>query len=402
MELKAAPLKVARCGENVTLTCEATIKKSDIVSLSFACGENKTCKCEDSQTNPEVQCESTDESPRHRLNLTLINVMPVNQGNYTCKLRSIKGVDAAKTRVAVKECLGSSNSSTNQSDVTCWFDGVYPVGIIHWFQGDVNLTASTTTRKEQDQYGRYNVSSTIGLKAQFADKELQAKKKIFFSYSVLEKKKQQELNMSFEVKEKKEVRLVFLGAAGVGKTALIQRFLKDTFEPKHRRTVEELHKKEYEVRGVKVTINIMDTSGSYSFPAMRKLSIQNSDAFALVYAVDDPESLEAVKSLREEILEVKEDKYTPIVVIGNKIDRHNERRVSSDDVLSTVELDWNNSFLESSAKDNVNVLEAFRELLQQANLPSWLSPALCRRRETFPKKSNQRPPMNKTNSCLIS
>lgn len=208
--------------------------------------------------------------------------------------------------------------------------------------------------------------------------------------------------MSLKVKEKTEVRLVFLGAAGVGKTALIQRFLKDTFEPKHRRTVEELHRKEYEVGGVKFTINIMDTSGSYSFPAMRKLSIQNSDAFALVYAVDDPESLEAVKSLREEILEVKEDKYTPIVVIGNKIDRHSERQVSSEDVLSTVELDWNHSFLESSAKDNVNVLEAFKELLQQANLPSWLSPALCRRRETFPKESNKRPPMNKTNSCLIS
>lgn len=208
--------------------------------------------------------------------------------------------------------------------------------------------------------------------------------------------------MSFEVKEKTEVRLVFLGAAGVGKTALIQRFLKDTFEPKHRRTVEELHRKEYVVGGVKVTINIMDTSGSYSFPAMRKLSIQNSDAFALVYAVDDPESLETVKSLREEIFEVKEDKYTPIVVIGNKIDRHNERQVSSEDVLSTVELDWNHSFLESSAKDNVNVLEAFRQLLQQANLPSSLSPALCRRRETYPKESNKRPPMNKTNSCLIS
>ncbi|XP_029293877.1 ras-related protein Rap-2a-like [Cottoperca gobio] len=208
--------------------------------------------------------------------------------------------------------------------------------------------------------------------------------------------------MSFEVKEKTEVRLVFLGAAGVGKTALIQRFLKDTFEPKHRRTVEELHRKEFEVAGVKITINIMDTSGSYSFPAMRKLSIQSSDAFALVYAVDDPESLEAVKSLREEILEVKEDKYTPIVVIGNKIDRHNERQVSSKDVLSTVELEWNHSFLESSAKDNINVLEAFRELLKQANLPSRFSPALCRRRETLPKESNKRPPMNKTKSCLIS
>ncbi|XP_029914275.1 ras-related protein Rap-1b-like [Myripristis murdjan] len=208
--------------------------------------------------------------------------------------------------------------------------------------------------------------------------------------------------MSLEVNEKTEVRLVFLGAAGVGKTALIRRFLQDTFEPKHRRTVEELHSKEYDVGGIKITIHIMDTSGSYSFPAMRKLSIQNSDAFALVYAIDDPESLEAVKSLREEILEVKEDKYTPIVVVGNKIDRQNERQVSSEDVLSTVKLDWNNSFLEASAKDNDNVIEVFRELLQQANLPSRLSPALRRRRETFPKDTNNRPPMNKTNSCLIS
>lgn len=206
--------------------------------------------------------------------------------------------------------------------------------------------------------------------------------------------------MSFKVKEKTEVRLVFLGAAGVGKTALIQRFLKDTFEPKHRRTVEELHRKEYVVGGVKVTISIMDTSGSYSFPAMRKLSIQNSDAFALVYAVDDPQSLEAVKRLREEILEVKEDRFTPIVVIGNKIDRQSERQLNSKDVLSTVELDWNHSFMESSAKDNINVVESFRELLSQANLPSWLSPALCRRRE--PAESSRRTPLNKTNSCSVS
>ncbi|XP_049576525.1 GTP-binding protein Rhes [Syngnathus scovelli] len=208
--------------------------------------------------------------------------------------------------------------------------------------------------------------------------------------------------MSLGVKEKTQVRLVFLGAAGVGKTALIHRFLQDTFEAKHRRTVEELHSREYDIGGVKITVEILDTSGSYSFPAMRKLSIQNSDAFALVYAVDDPESLEVVKSLREEILEIKEDKYTPIVVVGNKTDRGGERRVSEDDVLSIVEMDWNNSYLEASAKDNVNVVEVFKELLQQANLPSRLSPALRRRRETFPKHAGFRPPMNKTNSCILS
>ncbi|XP_010156882.1 PREDICTED: GTP-binding protein Rhes-like [Eurypyga helias] len=194
--------------------------------------------------------------------------------------------------------------------------------------------------------------------------------------------------MSLVVKEKNHVRLVFLGAAGVGKTALIRRFLMDTFEPKHRRTVEELHSKEYEVSGATVKVEILDTSGSYSF-------------FALVYAVDDAESFESVKSLREEILEVKEDKFPPIVVVGNKAESGGERQVPVEDALSLVELDWNSRFVETSAKDNKNVLEVFRELLQQANTPSRLSPALCKRRETLPKEQALRPPMNKTNSCSV-
>lgn len=208
--------------------------------------------------------------------------------------------------------------------------------------------------------------------------------------------------MSLDVKDKTEVRLVFLGAAGVGKTAVIHRFLQDSFETKHRRTVEEQHSKEYDVGGLKVTVHILDTSGSYPFPAMRKLGIQMGDAFALVYAVDDADSLETVKSLREEILEVKQDKCTPIVVVGNKSDRCEQRQVPREDALAMVELDWNATFLEASAKENENILEVFRELLQHTSLPSRLSPALRRRRETFPKDNGNRPPMNKTNSCTIS
>lgn len=191
-----------------------------------------------------------------------------------------------------------------------------------------------------------------------------------------------------------EVRLVFLGAAGVGKTALIRRFLNGSFRPEHCRTVDELHRTERRLGGVTVTVSIMDTSGSYPFPAMRRLSIQKSHAFALVYAVTDPESLEAVKSLRDEILEVKEDKRAPIVVIGNKADRCGERRVSGEDVSSTVELDWNGSFLEASAKDDVNVQEAFGELLQRADPPA--------RRETSPEERRRRPADNKANGCNVS
>ncbi|KAM4664548.1 GTP-binding protein Rhes-like [Discoglossus pictus] len=208
--------------------------------------------------------------------------------------------------------------------------------------------------------------------------------------------------MSLSVKEKNQVRLVFLGAAGVGKTSLIRRFLQDSFDPKHKRTVEELHSTEYEaVGGTQVKIEILDTSGSYEFPAMRKLSMRSGDAFVLVYAVDNPESFENVKRLREEILEAKEEKSPPIVVVGNKRDEGAVQKVSWEEVLSTVELEWNSRLLETSAKDNLNVTEMFRELLKEVNLPSRLSPALRRRRETIPNGGNTKPPMNKTNSCSI-
>ncbi|KAM4692376.1 ras-related protein Rap-1b-like [Rhinophrynus dorsalis] len=209
--------------------------------------------------------------------------------------------------------------------------------------------------------------------------------------------------MSLSVKEKRQVRLVFLGAAGVGKTSLISRFLHDTFDPKYRRTVEELHVTEYEAAcGTQVKIEILDTTGSFEFPAMRKLSMQSGDAFALVYTVDDPDTFEQVRRLREEILEAKGDKSPPIVVVGNKRDGGGDApKESWEEKQSTVEMEWNSRLVETSAKDNLNVLEVFMELLREVNLPSRLSPALRRRRETIPNAIRCKPPMNKTNSCNV-
>ncbi|XP_059189247.1 ras-related protein Rap-1b-like [Centropristis striata] len=201
------------------------------------------------------------------------------------------------------------------------------------------------------------------------------------------------------------VRLVFLGAAGVGKSALILRFLHDRFEHKYTRTVEELHVLEYDTTGSgKMRLEVLDTSGSYSFPAMRELSIRHSDAFALVYAVDDPGSLEEVRRLRDEILELRGDKSAPITVVGNKADlKDSEGRVLlAADVMATVEGEWDANFVEASARTGGNTVGVFQALLQQVNLPH-LSPTVRRRRDTMPRPAGKkRPPLKKHNSCVLS
>ncbi|KAG8433187.1 hypothetical protein GDO86_017464 [Hymenochirus boettgeri] len=204
------------------------------------------------------------------------------------------------------------------------------------------------------------------------------------------------------------VRLVFLGAAGVGKTSLIQRFLYDRFEDRHRCTVEELHCLDPEPGALQLRIEILDTSGSYSFPAMRKLRIQQGDAFALVFSLSQPETFREVERLRSEIMLVKGTEV-PMVVVGNGIDQFpgvdavGPGQLINLQAGATAELQWDCSYVETSAKINHRVWDVFEEMTRRVNSPDWLSPALERRRASAePEPNRRRRPNRKQQSCTLS
>lgn len=97
-------------------------------------------------------------------------------------------------------------------------------------------------------------------------------------------------------------RIIVFGSAGVGKSAIIQQFLFAKFIKKYTRTVEDMFIAEYNSRyDNSLKLEILDTAGSYEFPAMRSLAISNGDAFILVYSVDNEASWEHLKRLRNEV-----------------------------------------------------------------------------------------------------
>ncbi|KAF7417429.1 hypothetical protein HZH68_000082 [Vespula germanica] len=67
-------------------------------------------------------------------------------------------------------------------------------------------------------------------------------------------------------------RLVMLGSARVGKTAIVARFLSNKFEESYTPTIEDFHRKLYRIRGEVHQLDLLDTSGNHPFPAMRRLS----------------------------------------------------------------------------------------------------------------------------------
>lgn len=160
-----------------------------------------------------------------------------------------------------------------------------------------------------------------------------------------------------------------LGSGGVGKTALLRSFFHQTFDEKHVPTVDDYYVHSLAVDGTHLTVCIVDTAGSYSFPVMRKLALNSSHGFIVVYALDNMASFkEAVKTMEEiSALEGNSENPVPVILVGNKLDIDvAEREVTARQghealsVLSRLE----GEYIETSAKVDFRVDKVFLDMIR--------------------------------------
>ncbi|XP_034046549.1 uncharacterized protein LOC117528105 [Thalassophryne amazonica] len=162
MMLRTSPEVVARCGDNVTLTCDASSSQQfEIKKFIWISPEKPVCQFRGGKPDPGVVCENKSQPLQSSLSMTLINMLPAKQGEYICKLHSTLAIKDSTTIVKLQECFQSNGSSQNKSHAECWFNGFYPNGTVHWFHAGVNLTESASTQQELNEHGLYNVKSIL-------------------------------------------------------------------------------------------------------------------------------------------------------------------------------------------------------------------------------------------------
>ncbi|KAJ5468927.1 hypothetical protein N7475_006679 [Penicillium sp. IBT 31633x] len=223
------------------------------------------------------------------------------------------------------------------------------------------------------------------------------------------------------------LKVIILGDSGVGKTSLMNQYVRSTSPPTHCSAADrgrsripmianmqasemisgsykatigaDFLTKEVLVDDRLVTMQIWDTAGQERFQSLGVAFYRGADCCVLVYDVNNSKSFEALDSWRDEFLiqasprdpesfpfvsdvpsfllilcgvASKNDKLVRAdshvqVVIGNKIDvEENKRMISSKRAMTFCQSKGNIPYFETSAKEAVNVEQAFEVIARSA------------------------------------
>ncbi|XP_006879249.1 PREDICTED: ras-related protein Rap-2c-like [Elephantulus edwardii] len=162
----------------------------------------------------------------------------------------------------------------------------------------------------------------------------------------------------------KGYRVVLLGSAAVGKTALATQFACGTFPTHCEPAVEDLFSKVIEVNSVPTLLEILDTVGAAHLVTLTDLYMQNCDGFVLLYSVDSDSSFQAVKLMRDRLVSLRGSRVAPQVLVATKADRDAQRQVLTAQGRALAR-EWRCPFLEVTAKSKLMVDRVFTLIVRE-------------------------------------
>lgn len=193
------------------------------------------------------------------------------------------------------------------------------------------------------------------------------------------------------------IKLLILGDISVGKSNFLFRFIEDKYIVDHLPTIGFDYKSKIITLPDKsvVKLQIWDTVGQEQFMSINKSLLQKVHGIILLYDITDMGSFEHLDNWFKVIREVNEN--ANVILVANKCDMDDKRLISEEEG-NKLATENNISFVEASAKENINVTETFvkiaDEILSEAQKKSihfddTLSDGKKRKSLTYKKQSKK-------------
>ena len=160
-------------------------------------------------------------------------------------------------------------------------------------------------------------------------------------------------------------KFIMLGASGVGKTCIVQRYCNDIFEgPAHKTTLGfDFLSKKVQFKEKQVDLEVWDTAGQEQYRAVTKMYYKDVHGVVLVYDTTDQSSFEKAKFWLDD-LDMNGNKLEQRILVGSKMDAVSKREVTlyeAKKFAAERKLQW----MECSAKTGECVNELFEMLIDK-------------------------------------
>ncbi|MHA1533840.1 MAG: Rab family GTPase [Promethearchaeota archaeon] len=164
-----------------------------------------------------------------------------------------------------------------------------------------------------------------------------------------------------------KLKVLLTGAAAVGKTSLVQRFIKNRFAANYKLTVGvDILTKDVEFRqGEVATLSIWDIGGQQRFEFIRSTFYKGAAGALLVFDLTREQTYIETRKWLTEIRQFSSQNI-PFVLIGNKADLVEDvgEVIDRDEARAFAESEGS-IYIETSAKTGINVDGAFTELTRR-------------------------------------
>ena len=154
------------------------------------------------------------------------------------------------------------------------------------------------------------------------------------------------------------LKYIIIGDSAVGKSNILLRYAHEKFNEDYQATIGvEFGAKNLEINNEKYRIQIWDTAGQENFKSITRAYYKNSVCAIIVYDITNRESFNHINTWIDDC-KSQSPKTVFFVLVGNKIDLENERKVDYNEGLNFAK-ENQMFFFECSAKTGKNVEDIF-------------------------------------------
>ncbi len=160
------------------------------------------------------------------------------------------------------------------------------------------------------------------------------------------------------------IKIMILGNTSVGKTSFIIKYTENTFQEVYLSTIGIDYKiKKLTYNEQKYNLYIYDTTGEERFRSLSFNLIKFTEGVILMYDITNKSSFKSIPEWIESAREHKGENY-PIIIIGNKIDLEEKRKITTEEGENLAKK-YGLDFFEISNKEDINIKEAIFTLFKK-------------------------------------